>query len=69
MVRQSASPHTQLAGISGGFEVPAGMSCTFGTVLAIATWDREVSEPQYRDGLRCDSREVVVPELVFETRS
>ena len=55
--------------MAGGFEVPAGMSCTFGTVLAIATWDREGSEPQYRDGLRCDSWEVVVPELVFETRS
>ena len=57
---------TLVGQLAGSFDVPAGMSCTFGTVLAIATWDRESSEPQYRDGLRCDSWEVVVPELVLE---
>lgn len=38
------------------------------SVLAIATWDRESSDLQYRDRLQCDSWEVVVPELVFEPR-
>ena len=42
------------------------MNCTSATVLAIATWERESADPQYRDGLRCDSWEVVVPELVLE---
>ena len=52
--------------LAAGFEVPAGMRCRFATVLAIVTWSREKSEPEYHDDLRCDEREVVVPELVFE---
>ena len=46
--------------------IPAALYARVSSVLAIATWDRERSEPQYREGLRCDSWEVVVPELVFE---
>ena len=42
------------------------MHCVAATVFAIATWDRERSEPEYRDALRCDGWEVVVPELTFE---
>ena len=57
---------TVVGQLAGSFGVPPGMSCTSATVMAIATWDRESSEPEYRDGLRCDSWEVVVPELVFE---
>ena len=34
-------------------------------VHAVVNWRREDSEPEYRDGLRCDEWEVVVPELVF----
>ena len=45
------------------------MRLAFASVLAIATWDRERSEPEYRDGLACDMWEVVVPELVFEQDS
>ena len=57
---------TVVGQLATGFEIPSGMTCTSATILAIATWDRESSEPQYRDGLRCDSWEVVVPELVLE---
>ena len=60
---------TVVGQLAVGFEAPAGTRCAFATVLAIATWDRERSEPQYREGLRCDSWEVVVPELVFEPGS
>ena len=52
--------------LAAGFEVPDGMRCKFATVLAIVTWSREKSEPEYQQGLLCDEREVVVPELVFE---
>ena len=45
------------------------MRCTFATVLAVVSWDRERSEPQYLSGLQCDAWEVVVPELVFEPGS
>lgn len=48
------------------FTVPDGVRCTFVTVMAIVRWDRERLEVQYRKGLRCDSWEVVVPELVLE---
>ena len=34
-------------------------------VHAIVTWNREDSEPEYREGLQCEEWEVVVPELVF----
>ena len=57
---------TVVGQLAGGFKPPAGMRCAFATVLAIAAWDRESSEPQYQDRLRCDTWEVVVPELVFE---
>ena len=52
--------------LAGGFEAPPGMRSTYATVLAIATWDRESSEPEYQERLQCDNWEVVVPELVFE---
>ena len=52
-----------------GFEAPDGLRCASATVLAIVTWDRERSEPQYRNGLQCDAWEVVIPELVFEPDS
>ena len=34
-----------------------GMRCKFATVLAVVTWSREKSEPEYQDGLRCDEWE------------
>ncbi len=52
--------------LAGGFQAPDGMCCKFATVLAIVTWGREKSEPEYQHGLLCDEWEVVVPELVFE---
>ena len=60
---------TVVGQLAGSFEAPGGMRCAFATVLAIATWDRERSEPRYQDRLHCDSWEVVVPELVFEPES
>ncbi len=60
---------TVVGRLAGGFEGPAGMRCISAAVLAIATWDRDSSEPEYRDHLLCDRWEVVVPELVFEPNS
>ena len=42
------------------------MRCAFAKVLAVVSWDRQRSEPEYQKAIRCDSWEVVVPELVFE---
>ena len=52
--------------LSGSFEPPPKMRCVSARVLAVACWTRERSEPQFQERLRCDSWEVVVPELVFE---
>ena len=52
--------------LARSFKAPAGMRCVSATVLAVVNWDREKSEPQYRDGLRTEAWEVVVPELAFE---
>ena len=56
---------TVVGRLAGGFEMPDGMRCAFAIVHAFATWDRESSEPQYQDRLRCDNWEVVVPELAL----
>ncbi|MXZ83239.1 MAG: RecQ family ATP-dependent DNA helicase [Synechococcus sp. SB0666_bin_14] len=47
------------------FRPPTGMRCRSATVLAVVVWSRAQSEPQYQQGIKCDSWEVVVPELVF----
>ena len=52
--------------LARNFKAPVGMHCTAATVLAVVNWDQEKSESQYRDGLRSEAWEVVVPELVFE---
>ena len=52
--------------LASSFTPPAGMRFVSASVLAIVTWRREDSEPQYQTNLRCDFWEVVVPELVFE---
>ena len=52
--------------LAKAFQPPTGMRCRSATVLAVVVWSRAQSEPQYRHTIRCDSWEVVVPELVFE---
>ncbi|MDE0159793.1 MAG: RecQ family ATP-dependent DNA helicase [Candidatus Dadabacteria bacterium] len=48
------------------FAPPDGMRCDSATVFAIVAWSQDISDSQYRDRIRCDEWEVVVPELVFE---
>ena len=57
---------TVVGQLAAGYRPPDGMRFDFATVLAIATWDRESSDPEYQSGLRSDKWEVVIPELVFE---
>ena len=52
--------------LARAFEPPPGMRCRSARVFAVVAWSREASEPQYRDSMKCDAWEVVVPELVFE---
>ena len=57
---------TVVGQLARGFRAPSGVRCAFATVMAVVEWDRERSDPDYRDGLRCQSWQVVVPEIVFE---
>ena len=51
--------------LTSDFRPPPGTRCRSATVLAIVGWSREASEPRYHRHVRCDTWEVVVPELVF----
>ena len=55
--------------LAASYQPPANTCCAFATVLAVATWDRDSSEPEYQSRLRSDKWEVVIPELVFEPLS
>ena len=55
--------------LASNFEVPTDMRCIKATVLAIAVWSRDRSDPQYQQRLKNDTWQVVVPELVFEPLS
>ena len=57
---------TVVGQLASNFAPPDGMICTSAMVLAIVTWDKEKSEPQFQSNFRCENWEVVVPELVFE---
>ncbi|MCY3732875.1 MAG: ATP-binding domain-containing protein [Chloroflexi bacterium] len=52
--------------LAQSFQPPKDMACTSANVLAVATWKRSYSDPQYQHQLHCDTWEVVVPELIFE---
>ena len=57
---------TVVGRLAKSFKPPAGTRCRAAEVFAVARWSREASEPRYRDSAKCDTWEVVVPELVFE---
>ena len=51
--------------LARNFKLPPGMRCRSVEVLAVVGWSREASEPQFHDAIKCNSWEVVVPDLVF----
>ena len=50
--------------LAQGFKAPAGTGEVSATTLAIACWDRTKSEGGYRDRLKSERWEVVIPEIV-----
>ncbi len=52
--------------LARSFRPPPGMRCRSADVFAVVGWSREASDPSYRDAMKCDAWEAVVPELVFE---
>ena len=57
---------TVVGRLAKSFRPPIGTRCRAAGVLGVVQWSREASEPKYRDTVRTESWEVVVPELVFE---
>jgi ATP-dependent DNA helicase RecQ len=51
---------------AASYAPPKGMTCVAARVAAIMSWTRAQSEPAYRSLCRCDSWEVVIPELTFQ---
>ena len=51
------------------FEPPKGMRCKSAEVYAIVKRNCALSDLKYRDSIKCDSWEVVVPRFVFESAS
>lgn len=51
------------------FDPPGGTVCSSASVFAIVSWSREASDPNFREGLKCDTWEVVIPELVFDPKA
>ena len=52
--------------LARNFTVPAGAGGVCAAVMVIVSWNAERSEPEYRQNLRSNAWEVVVPEFVFE---
>ncbi len=52
--------------LAQAFEPPPDTRCTTAKVYAVVTWSREASEPEFQKLAKCDTWEVVLPELVFE---
>ena len=48
------------------FKPPPKKRCRSASVLAVVGWNREGSKPEYRNSMKCDNWEVIVPELIFE---
>ena len=52
--------------LAGGYKIPDDMHIKSATVLAVAVWEKDNSDPEYQQGIQCDRWEVVVPDLVLE---
>ena len=52
--------------LAKSYAIPRGCTCVEARISAIVARRLEDTEPDYRDSVRCDQWEVVVPELVFD---
>jgi len=51
--------------LAASYAPPRGMACISAQVAAIVVWRREDSNPEYQVMHKCDTWEVVVPELIY----
>jgi len=55
----------QVGQLAKGYKPPAGLRCVHAQVAAIVVWERSPTDAEYQSRLKCDTWEVVLPELVF----
>ncbi len=58
-----------VARLAKKFVLPSGMRCQKAEVLAVIRWNNKNSDEAYKERSRCESWEVIVPQLVFEQAS
>jgi ATP-dependent DNA helicase RecQ len=52
--------------LARSYSIPSGCRCVEARVAAVVVRRLEDAEPDYRESIRCEAWEVVVPELVFD---
>ncbi len=57
---------TLVGAMARSYEPPKGKKYRSAKVMAIIKWNREISDPKFLPITKCDSWEVVIPELIFE---
>ena len=57
---------TVVGRLARNFQPPPETRCRSAAVLAVVGRSRKTSEPKYHDYIKCDTWEVIVPELTFE---
>ena len=57
---------TVVGRLARSFQPPPETRCRSAAVLAVVGRSRKASEPKYHDYIKCDTWEVIVPELTFE---
>ena len=55
-----------VARLANKFVPPSGMRCRSAQVFAVVKWNKENSDAEYQKLAKCDSWEVIVPQLEFE---
>lgn len=54
----------EIGRLANKYQPPPGLVCLQAKVAAIVTRDLSQTDPEYRPGLKCDTWEVLLPELV-----
>ena len=57
---------TPIGRLARTFKPPPNARLRSATVMAIATWNKDISPREHRRGLKIDQWEVIIPQLIFE---
>ena len=52
--------------LAKNYDLPTGMRCRSAKVHAVVRWKKDVTDTEFSDRIKCDTWEVIIPELIFE---